>query len=99
MRLLTLAGFCLLTLAIPLSAQSDSEEKKIPEAYRKFFQKAVVAYEEQNFDEALLHLDAADGVYPNYAETYNLQGGIYTQQRKFEEARKLFTKGSDCQGR
>jgi len=94
MRIFGLVSLLLVSaLLLPASAQSDSSEpKNIPEAYRKLFQKAVVAYEQQNFDEAIAFLDQAEEIYPNYSETYNLKGGIYTQQRKFDEAQKFFEK-------
>ncbi len=91
MRFLCVA---LLLLSTPLlvSAQKPTPSAgPIPEGYRKLFQQAVMAYEQQNFEKALGFLEQADELYPNYSETYNLKGGIYTQQRDYEKARALFT--------
>jgi len=73
-------------------AQDTPKPKDIPETYRKLFQQAVMSYEQQNFEAALKTLDEADAAFPNYSETYNLKGGIYTQMRDFPKARELFTK-------
>ncbi len=86
-----LLSLCL-ALALPLVAAEQQPFDQVDPAYQEKFREAVVAYEQQKFDEALAALDEAEKILPDFAETYNLRGGIYTQMRQFDQAKAAFAK-------
>jgi tetratricopeptide (TPR) repeat protein len=80
---LFLAGFlaCLTTVAQPGRGYSISDKKAI-----KYYEEALQAYDVQNFDLALLHLQAARDREEGVIEVYILQGQIFNMQGQNEKA-------------
>lgn len=80
---LFLAGFlaCLTAVAQPGRGYSISDKKAI-----KYYEEALQAYDLQNFDLALLHLQAARDREEGFIEVYILQGQIFNMQGKNQKA-------------
>lgn len=60
------------------------------DSFSQMISRGIAAFEAENYDEALGHLDEALAVSPNSPFILNLRGAVYTKQKDFEAARKNF---------
>lgn len=57
--------------------------EKLPEYY---YQRALIEYDEKNFDEALNLLQTAIGLKPDYSEAYIMLAKVYKEKKLYNEA-------------
>ncbi|HSV43051.1 MAG TPA: tetratricopeptide repeat protein, partial [Candidatus Bathyarchaeia archaeon] len=72
--------------------QEPSADAFILPTARTLFEKAEAAEEEGLLDQALAYLEGAIEEFPEFAAAYGLQGDIYSEQNKYEEAIEAYTK-------
>jgi Flp pilus assembly protein TadD len=87
---LLLSAALLVTLAVPVSADSRSEAKS-----QVAF--GINVAEKGLWREAAIHWEQATKLDPNYAEAWNNLGVAYEQQGRFEDALKAYKKAMELQ--
>ena len=93
-RRILLAGLILLGAAYFTALQAQDanggKELQLSPEYQQAYGKAIQSFNQNQFEEALAALDAADKIQPDVAATLNLRGAVYVRLKKYEEAQKIF---------
>lgn len=66
--------------------------QEIPEDARKSYEKAVAALEDKKIEEGMSGLENSLKIFPNYYSALEKLGGLYINQRKYEDARNIFNR-------
>jgi tetratricopeptide (TPR) repeat protein len=72
------------------SGNGEKPKQEFSPEYQQAYEKAIQAFNKNDFDDALKQLEEADKAQAGVAATLNLRGAVYVRQKKYDEAQKVF---------